>query len=334
MKRIVFLTKGEDAPSFRYRLKPLIKHLESKGYQCHIVLVTSSYYVWRILQHSSILKSASAIICHKLLLPKVEVYLLHRLNKDLFLDIDDAIYLKEPKWVGHQRPQSKTRQAKFKNIASTCLYNITGNQHLKEKVESVGGKAIILPTGTEANTYTNTKEKDPDICRIVWIGLPTNLRYLEMIHNVFIALHNKYPNLRLRIICNEFPKWTDIKIEKIFWSKAIEHQALAEADIGIMPLDDNEYSIGKCAFKLLQYMAAGLPCVASPVGANREVIKNKETGFLANTEEEWIDALSLLIENPSTRKTMGDKGRDVSLSDYSQENIANLYADFIIEKTQ
>jgi glycosyltransferase involved in cell wall biosynthesis len=333
MKKIVFLTKGEDAPSFRYRLKPLIESLESKGHKCHIVLVDSSNYIWRIWQHYKLLKSASAIICHKLLLPRVEVNLLNYLNNHLFLDVDDAIFLKEPKWVGHKRPRSKIRESKFKYIASTCKFNITGNQHLKNKIESLGGKAIILPTGTEANTYTNMEDKGSSLCRIVWIGLPTNLRYLEMIHSVFKTLQEKYPTLRLRIICSKFPDWEDVTMEKIFWSKYIEYQTLAESDIGIMPLDDSEYSKGKCAFKLLQYMAAGLPCVASPVGANKEVIDNGETGFLANTEKEWIDTLSLLIENKEMRKTMGNKGREVSATEYNQENIARRYADFIIKNS-
>lgn len=334
MKEIIFLTKGKEAPSFRHRLTTLIHALESKNFPCRTISIENSNYIWRIWKHRHHLRSAPAIICHKLLLPEVEVRILKLLNDNLFLDVDDAIYLKEPKWVGHKRPQSKTRESKFKNIASTCQYTIAGNHHLKKKVESIGGKAIILPTGTEKNTYKKTKTHSTTLCRITWIGLPTNLRYLEMIHNALALLSEKYPHLRVRIICSEFPKWKDITIEKIFWSKAIEHQALAEADIGIMPLDNNEYSIGKCAFKLLQYMAAGLPCVASPVGTNKDVIKNGETGFLANTEKEWVDMLSLLIEDAEMRKTMGEKGRQISNSEYNQEDIARRYADFIIEHSQ
>ncbi len=99
-----------------------------------------------------------------------------------------------------------------------------------------------------------------------------------------------------------------------------------------MPLDDSDYSKGKCAFKLLQYMAAGLPCVASPVGANIEVVHDNESGFLASSEQEWIEKLSILIEDQQKRQSMGEKGKAISLSEYNQEDIANRYADFIIEK--
>lgn len=332
MKSVIFLTKGKEAPSFRHRLQPLINSLESKNVKCNILIVDNSNYVWRIWKHRSHIKNASAIICHKLLIPKIEVSVLSYLNNNILLDLDDAIYLKEPKWVGHERPRSLSREGKFHKIVRNCKHIITGNQHLKAHVESLGGKATIFPTAVEPNPKEIGDSMPSIACRIVWIGLPTNLRYLEMIRTVFTTLASKYPNIRLRIICSKFPDWQDIKIEKVFWSKAIEQQALAEADIGIMPLDENEYSKGKCAFKLLQYMSSELPCVASPIGANNDAVKPKVTGFLPSTEQEWINSLSYLIENPKERKKMGKKGKEIALSEYNQEIIARQYADFVIDQ--
>lgn len=331
MKKIVVVTKGKAAPSFRYRLAPLISALERKGHECHIETFDSTTYFWRIWKHRDLYKNASCVILHKLLLPKIETLLVCHLNKSVILDIDDAIYLKEPKWVGHIRPISRTRESKFQYLVSKCQLIVTGNQELEKKVKSFTDKTKILPTGIDTNKHLKATNENAHTCNIVWIGLPSNLRYLETLHSTFTTLSKKHPHFVLRIICSQFPDWQDVKLEKIEWSTEIEKQTLIDSDIGIMPLDNSEYSKGKCAFKLLQYMSARLPCVASPVGANREIVKNGVNGYLASTEEEWLEKLSALIENPALRKEMGEEGEKISLDQYNQSNIANKYAELIIE---
>lgn len=103
------------------------------------------------------------------------------------------------------------------------------------------------------------------------------------------------------------------------WRLDNEVATLQSFDIGIMVLPDNEWTRGKGGYKLLQYMAVGIPCVASPVGINKELIRDGENGFLATTEEEWYENLSLLIDNPELRKKMGMRGRDFVVRNYSFE---------------
>jgi glycosyltransferase involved in cell wall biosynthesis len=110
------------------------------------------------------------------------------------------------------------------------------------------------------------------------------------------------------VICSRFPSWPDINVEGVPWSEATEAAALAAAHIGIMPLTDDEWSRGKCAFKLLQYMAASLPCVASPVGANTEAVIDGVNGFHAATLEDWESRLETLIVSPSLRARFGAAG--------------------------
>ena len=107
--------------------------------------------------------------------------------------------------------------------------------------------------------------------------------YLEMIRPALARLAARHPALSVRVICSAFPDWPEIRIERIPWSAATEAASLAAAHIGVMPLTDDEWSRGKCAFKLLQYMAAALPCVASPVGANTEAVVDGVTGFHARS---------------------------------------------------
>jgi glycosyltransferase involved in cell wall biosynthesis len=115
--------------------------------------------------------------------------------------------------------------------------------------------------------------------------------------------------LKLRVICSEFPEWSDVHIERVPWSSATEAHSLAGAHIGVMPLTDDAWSRGKCAFKLLQYMAAALPCVASPVGANTEAVMDGINGFHATDVDEWERSLEKLIVSPELRASFGAKGR-------------------------
>jgi glycosyltransferase involved in cell wall biosynthesis len=106
-------------------------------------------------------------------------------------------------------------------------------------------------------------------------------------------------------------------IERISWSPESEVEALATADIGIMPLTDDDWSRGKCAFKLLQYMAASLPCIASPVGANHQAIVNGKTGFLVASTTDWETALDKLISDPVMARAFGNAGRQRLDTNYS-----------------
>ena len=133
----------------------------------------------------------------------------------------------------------------------------------------------ILPTSIDTAAYQATTATAADAPTVVWIGSPENLVYLEMIRPALVRLTTRYKTLKLRVICSRFPDWSDVNIERIAWSTATEARSLAAAHIGVMPLTDDEWARGKCAFKLLQYMAAALPCVASPVGANTEAVHRR-----------------------------------------------------------
>jgi glycosyltransferase involved in cell wall biosynthesis len=111
------------------------------------------------------------------------------------------------------------------------------------------------------------------------------------------------------VICSEFPEWSDVRIERVAWSSATEAHSLAGAHIGVMPLTDDAWSRGKCAFKLLQYMAAALPCVASPVGANTEAVMDGINGFHARDVDGWERSLEKLIVSADLRAAFGARGR-------------------------
>jgi glycosyltransferase involved in cell wall biosynthesis len=175
------------------------------------------------------------------------------------------------------------------------------------------------------SSYVPTYASADDAPTIAWIGSPENLIYLEMIRPALTRLTERHPTLKLRIICSRFPDWTDVSVEKIPWSAASEAQSLAGAHIGVMPLTDDAWARGKCAFKLLQYMAAALPCVASPVGANKEAVIDGFNGFHAGGAVEWERALQKLIASPALRASQGMNGLAHVRDRYAMSSYQNHY---------
>jgi glycosyltransferase involved in cell wall biosynthesis len=181
----------------------------------------------------------------------------------------------------------------------------------------------ILPTSIDISSYRPAAGGGAPT--IVWIGSPENLIYLEMVRPALVRLTARHPALKMRVICSAFPAWPGVNVERIPWSEATEAAALAAAHIGIMPLTDDEWSRGKCAFKLLQYMAASLPCVASPVGANTEAVIDGVNGFHAATSEDWESRLEMLIVAPQLRARFGAAGFEHVQRRYSMRTYRERY---------
>jgi glycosyltransferase involved in cell wall biosynthesis len=183
-----------------------------------------------------------------------------------------------------------------------------GNDVLAGVAQPAAREIAILPTSIDTSGYQATMASPADPPTVAWIGSPENLIYLEMIRPALARLAMRYPTFRVRVICSEFPDWPEINVERVPWSSQSEAASLAGAHIGVMPLTDDEWARGKCAFKLLQYMAASLPCVASPVGANTEAVIDGVTGFHARDNDEWERNLERLIESADLRARLGASG--------------------------
>jgi len=168
----------------------------------------------------------------------------------------------------------------------------------------------IIPTIVNFSDYDiqNTND-DEETVAIGWIGESKNQVYLNQLKDVFKSISAKYPNVILKIISNKPFTLTTIPVANIKWSINDYKSYLYQIDIGIMPLKDDDWSKGKCAFKLIQYMAAGLPVIASDIGANASVITDSVDGYLVKSDIEWIEKLKSLIESSDLRAEMGNAGR-------------------------
>jgi glycosyltransferase involved in cell wall biosynthesis len=309
MPKAVLLGYDPEQPSFRHRMRSLVGPLEAAGWMVRVERFPSGRYGLRTWERRALLREADVVVLHQIKLSAMEARLFAAFSHGRVFDVDDAIYVRKPRRLGEAADDSIWRKRKF---AATCRWVdvvAAGNDVLAGVARATAQAVTVLPTSIDTAVYRPSTATAADPPTIAWIGSPENLVYLEMIRPALARLTTRYPTLRMRVICSRFPEWPEVAVEPVVWSSATEATALAGAHIGVMPLTDDEWARGKCAFKLLQYMAAALPCVASPVGANTEAVMDGVNGFHARNTDEWERHLESLIQSPELRARFGANGR-------------------------
>jgi len=329
MSTVVLLGYDLEQPSFRHRMRTLIGTLDAAGWEVRAERFPSGRYGIRTWERRSLLREADVVVLHQIKLSAMEARLFASFSRRRIFDVDDAIYVRKPRQLGDAPDDSRWRKRKF---AATCRWVdvvAAGNDVLAGVARASAPAVMVLPTSIDTAAYQPTTATAADPPTIVWIGSPENLVYLEMIRPALARLTTRYPTLKMRVICSRFPDWPLINVERIAWSSATEAKELAAAHIGVMPLTDDEWARGKCAFKLLQYMAAALPCVASPVGANTEAVIDGFNGFHARTVDDWERHLEALIRSPELRARFGASGRAHVESRYAMRTYQARYLELL-----
>jgi glycosyltransferase involved in cell wall biosynthesis len=240
------------------------------------------------------------------------------------VDLDDAWYLR------YQRHPSLTVRMlmakKIDRVMCRSASVIAGNEYLAERARRAGAQNVkIIPTAVDLHRYAaveNPHRESSAPFVIGWIGTPITADYLSQFAPVLRGLAERHP-IKFHIIGASRPKeFEGLPLQEISWSESTEINEIAKCDVGIMPLDNDAWAYGKCAYKLLQFMAAGKPVVASPVGANVEVVQHGNNGMLVNSTEDWISALNVLASDADLRERMGQAGRRTVELKYSIDRIA------------
>lgn len=216
---------------------------------------------------------------------------------------------------------------KIKYLIRTADHVITSSPFLNEycmrtnrsKACTYISSSIDTDRFLPANAYSNDRK-----ITIGWTGTFSSRPYLDLLRNVFLEL-NKRCDFRLRVIGNFQYEFPGIDLEVLQWSKENEVKYMQGIDIGVYPLVQDEWVLGKSGLKAIQYMAFGLPTVATDVGTTPMIIKHLENGWLVKAEKEWIDALETLIKNPSLRRKIGESARATVLKNYSTHVIRTAY---------
>ncbi|MFQ5772533.1 MAG: glycosyltransferase family 4 protein, partial [bacterium] len=234
-----------------------------------------------------------------------DAFWLRRYSKKLIYDFDDAV-MYSPKAPDRN---SLSHFIRFRRTAKLADMIIAGNSYLAKHARKFNPNVEILPTGLDTDAYkVQADPRNDGKIRLVWIGSKSTLRYLAEIKPALEEIGSRFDNVILRIICDKFFELQNMPVEKYWWSEDTEATDLATCDIGLAPLPDNRFTRGKCGFKILQYAAAGLPVIASPVGVNTDYIR-QGGGYLADGVSDWIDKLCQLMSDSQLRKQMGQIGK-------------------------
>ena len=229
-------------------------------------------------------------------------------------DVDDAI------WV--HRGGGFARR-----LAGLSDHVICGNHFLAEEFSRWNPSVSVLPTPVDVHSYTPRIKEAARSNRLIigWMGLKYNLKYLYAVERPLAEILRRHPQAILRVVSGEPPVFQNLpggQVEFIRWTPQNDPPSIQGMDIGIMPLDDTTFARGKCSYKMLLYMACGLPVVVSPVGMNAEVLKKGNVGFAASTDSDWVEQLDRLLRDPDLRVRMGTTGRQVVVEHYSVETLA------------
>jgi glycosyltransferase involved in cell wall biosynthesis len=195
-----------------------------------------------------------------------------------------------------------------------------GNAYLAAYAKQYNPNVVIIPTTLDTVKHKLVNKSPTERVCIGWSGSFSTVPHFELAIPALEILQKQYgEKVYFKVIGDSRYVNNQLGIQGIAWSAERELEELAEIDIGIMPLPDDEWSKGKCGFKGLLYMSLGIPAVLSPVGVNTTIITHGENGFLAGSTGEWVDVLSMLVENASLRKSIGLQGRKTVEEKYSVE---------------
>lgn len=256
-------------------------------------------------------------------------------NTVYILDYDDAVF--------HNYDKHSSKLVRFiygkkidRLMAGASLV-VCGNEYLASRARTAGSASVqIIPTVINLNRYSIDRAKIDALsseifsARIVWVGTPSTEKYLQLLVEPLQKLSETH-NFLLRVIGAPNFEISGVSVELVEWSEEAEFENIASCDIGVMPLLNSPWERGKCGYKLIQYMASGLPVVASNVGVNSQIVMDGINGYLVDTPLEWSKYLGMLLDSRATRIEMGLAGRKSVESEYNIQKQGPIFANLLKE---
>lgn len=301
MPKILFISKGEQSSSTRYRALQYFPHFKAQNWQP--IHVTISGGIIPIIKTLNAAISADVVVVLRKTFPMPIFWILRKLSKRLIFDFDDAIFLNT------DGSYSKTRMHRFIKTISKCDFIFAGNSYLADEAKQYNSAVSVIPTSVEVAKYDFPKHKSPDSFDLVWIGSSSTKKYIAAIIPAIEHAAQSIPNLRLKIIADFKLTSPKLTIKNVAWTEAVEAIELGQSHVGLAPMVDNNWTKGKCALKVLQYMASGLPVISSPTGVNAYVVDNGVNGYLASNDEEWSEFIIKISQEKEQSENMGRLGK-------------------------
>jgi glycosyltransferase involved in cell wall biosynthesis len=353
--RVLFLTIGPECePSSRFRAYQYVEPLARAGVCAQVrPRVGRAYFEmgyglrrtaaparaawaagsfgWRSLRRLRDLWQArdfDVLVMQKETLPFGMERLLTRWGIPVVFDFDDAIYEPSPQragdglgpLLGGLAERVARRERALPALLARCRAVLAGSEVLAEYARRHSRHVHVLPTVVDTDVYPLRDARRSGRLTLGWIGAPAGSAYLEPLRPVFQALARRF-DFRLLLLGAQAFECPGVRVELGAWrfyrSRREEAAHLSELDVGLMPLPDDRWAAGKCALKAIQYMASGIPVVASPVGAARDVVRDGECGYLAGDPASWQARLAALLADPALRASLGRAGRARAEAHYS-----------------
>jgi Glycosyl transferases group 1 len=237
-------------------------------------------------------------------------------GRRLVYDVDDAVWLSGRQTGGHPASVLKGAARKVRWLAERAEHTIAGNEILAERLAAYSARVTVVPSLVDPASYAVRAHAQGETLTLGWIGSPTTAPYLTGIAPVLARFAQRSSRaVRLLVVGGSIGEVAGVRVEQRAWSPAAEREALGEIDIGLMPLVDTPWTRGKCAYKALQYMAAGIPAVADDVGVSAATVDG--AGYAVCGAEPWLEALHALAADAGLRTRLGRTGRSRVEAEFS-----------------
>lgn len=330
MTSVLFLVKSEKTPSSRIRVVDLIPELNRHGVEPVTVALPSGKSDRRAVFRQA--AEYPVTVLQKRLLSLFDFRELRKRARRLVFDFDDAIYLKNASpAVDPKAYDSPTRRRKFKRTVLKSDAVIAANHVLATAVRSVAPdvRLEIVPSPVDVDAVEEKADYDlPAKPVLGWVGTTSTLRYLDLIAPALRELRGRR-DFVLRVVADESPDLEGIEVDFIPWTLETERRELPKFDVGLMPLSSDPFSEGKAAYKLLLYLAAGVPAVASPVGMNAEVSEGETNCLSPASPDGFAEAIGRLLDDGELRRRLGSNGRKRVEETYSIPAVGAKLAAFL-----
>lgn len=327
--RVLFLVPDLNRASCRYRVLQYLPWLEQAGISCETQTLRKGFA--RSVSAMRSVRRADVVLVQKKLLAPLDILTLRTFASRLIYDFDDAVMFRSSK---EGNPYSFGRRLRFALTMRWADLVIAGNEYLRERALYHRQNVRVLPTPLDMDRYIAKPAGPTGSPEVIlgWIGSRRTLPYLYDIAGALEQVAVSCPSVKLKIVADRFFTLKRMPVIEKPWSYDEEIADLQSFDIGLMPLTDDVWARGKCGFKLLQYMAVGVPAVCSPVGINREIVEPGVQGAWAVTQKEWVDSIESLVRDANLRTRQGRAAREKVIRHYSLARMAPLFIDCLLDR--